>query len=108
MLAGSQSPHWICTSLRLTNMVSLSPDIATTTVRSLSHPTRVYPSWASKIVEVGYIRLRWERVGVRGYGVRNTPNPLTRFAARTDLSRWARGCLLYTSDAADDLLCVDL
>src|SRR5659263_99177 len=25
-----------------------------------------------------------------------------------DLSRYLRGCLLYTSDAADDLLCVDL
>src|ERR1700760_1087473 len=33
---------------------------------SLSHPTRVYPSWRSETVEVGYIRLRWERVGVRG------------------------------------------
>src|SRR6267143_4345006 len=26
--------------------------------RSLSRPTRVYPSWASQIIEVGYIRLR--------------------------------------------------
>src|SRR5258708_7422280 len=32
--------------------------------RSLSHPTRVYPSWASQIAEVGYIRLRGERGGV--------------------------------------------
>src|SRR6202035_2546079 len=31
-------------------------------VRSLSHPTRVYPSWAFYADEVGYIRLRWERV----------------------------------------------
>ena len=41
-------------------------------------PTRVYPSWASKIVEVGYIRLRWERAGVRGYGlsfVISAPSP---------------------------------
>src|SRR6266851_4751168 len=44
-------------------------DVAATKARSLSHPTRVYPSWASKSVEVGYIRLRWERAGVRGYGL---------------------------------------
>ena len=25
-----------------------------------------------------------------------------------DISDWIRDCLLYTSDAADDLLCVDL
>jgi hypothetical protein len=27
-------------------------------MRSWLHPSRVYPSWASEIVEVGYIRLR--------------------------------------------------
>src|ERR1700684_151914 len=27
-------------------------------LRSWLHPTRVYPNWASEIVEVGYIRLR--------------------------------------------------
>src|SRR5437667_11398148 len=33
-------------------------------VCSLSHPTRVYPSWAFKSIEVGYIRLRCvERAG---------------------------------------------
>src|SRR6266849_971381 len=45
------------------------------TVYSLSHPTRVYPSWASQYVEVGYIRLRWERVGVRGYDLSLGCNP---------------------------------
>src|SRR3977135_4550877 len=48
---------------------------AATEVRSLSHPTRVYPSWASRTVEVGYIRLRWERGGVRGYGLSLGLNP---------------------------------
>src|ERR1700689_5053932 len=38
-------------------------------------PTRVYPSWASQIVEVGYIRLRWERAGVRGYDLSMGRNP---------------------------------
>src|SRR5450756_20324 len=29
-------------------------------------------------------------------------------SARITTLRWTRDCLLYTSDAADDLLCVDL
>ena len=33
-------------------------------------------SWASIFVEVGYIRLRWERVGVRGYALSIGHNPL--------------------------------
>src|ERR1700680_4280409 len=67
-------------------MIRLKYCRAATEVGPLSHPTRVYPSWAAQIVEVGYIRLRWERVGVRGYDVHDRPHPLTRSAARTDLS----------------------
>ena len=29
-------------------------------------------------------------------------------AAKPDIALFSAGCLLYTSDAADDLLCVDL
>jgi hypothetical protein len=47
--------------------------VATTKVRPRSRPTRVYPSWVFIFVEVGYIRLRWERVGVRGYGLSFRP-----------------------------------
>src|SRR5712664_1326758 len=72
-------------------------DVAARKVRSLSQPTRVYPSWASQIVEVGYIRLRWERVGMRGYGLTIGCNPSPGsprrcFASpqRSDLSRWER------------------
>src|ERR1700704_4526010 len=50
-------------------------EIAQKAVCSLSTPTRVYPSWASQYVEVGYIRLRWERVGVRGYDLSLGRNP---------------------------------
>src|ERR1700681_1298729 len=62
-------------------------------VRPLSHPTRVYPSWAYQIVEVGYIRLRWERVGVRGYGlsIDRNPSPGSHLAMRSDLSHKGRG-----------------
>src|SRR5882724_2491211 len=38
--------------------ISFPPSASTAAARSLSHPTRVYPSWAYQIVEVGYIRLR--------------------------------------------------
>jgi NitT/TauT family transport system substrate-binding protein len=37
--------------------------------------TRVYPSSASRLAEVGYIRLRLERVGVRGFGSLVRPGP---------------------------------
>src|ERR1700687_5256524 len=32
----------------------------------------------------------WERVGVRGYAIRDRPYSLTRFAAQIDLSPWER------------------
>src|SRR5713226_9522641 len=66
-------------------------DVAATKARSLSHPTRVYPSWASKSVEVGYIRLRWERAGVRDYALTIGHNPSPGSQERSDLSlreRW--------------------
>jgi NitT/TauT family transport system substrate-binding protein len=37
--------------------------------------TRVYPSSALKLTEVGYIRLRLEKVGVRGFGSIDRPGP---------------------------------
>src|SRR5580704_966780 len=60
-------------------MMEIERALAATEVGPLSHPTRVYPSWKFSIVEVGYIRLRWERVGVRAYGLSVVLNPLTRF-----------------------------
>ena len=56
-------------------MMEIERALAATEVGPLSHPTRVYPSWKFSIVEVGYIRLRWERVGVRGYGPSRERNP---------------------------------
>src|SRR6266849_4562172 len=56
------------------------------TVYSLSNPTRVYPSWASQYVEVGYIRLRWERVGVRGYSLTIDRNPSPGSHLRCDVA----------------------
>src|SRR6185437_12437597 len=66
------------------------PTIAATEARSLSHPTRVYPSWASISIEVGYIRLQWERVGVRGYALSTGLNPSPGSQERSDLSLWER------------------
>src|ERR1700682_962823 len=54
------------------------------------HPTRGYPSWPSLLAEVGYIRLRWERVGVRGYDLSIGRNPSPGSQERSDLSRWER------------------
>src|SRR5450756_2146917 len=45
-----------------------------------------------------------------GYAVRSTPATATRLLSQCDdryQSGCYHGCLLYTSDAADDLLCVD-
>jgi hypothetical protein len=50
-------------------MRKLTPDLAAVTVSPLSHR---------------------ERVGVRGYGFSDRPEPLTRFAAQIDLSPWER------------------
>src|SRR5882724_5130008 len=59
-------------------------DISATEARPLSRPTRVYPSWVYQTVEVGYIRLRWERVGVRGYALSlgRNPSPVMLSGAR--------------------------
>jgi hypothetical protein len=43
--------------------------VTATEVHSLSPQLGFTRVGSSHIVEVGYIRLRWERVGVRGYGL---------------------------------------
>src|ERR1700749_2328291 len=52
------------------------------------HPTRVYPSWASIFVEVGYIRLRWGEGWGEGVRPIDKSKPLTRIATamQSDLS----------------------
>jgi hypothetical protein len=47
---------------RLAIQIELRMGIFAGRVAPLFHPTRVYPSWTSIFVEVGYIRLQWERV----------------------------------------------
>src|SRR5258708_35863214 len=42
---------------------------------SLSPSNAGLPELATYFAEVGYIRLRWERVGVRGYGLSLGCNP---------------------------------
>jgi hypothetical protein len=60
-----------------------------TETRSLSHPTRVYPSWASKNCRSRIYptssgsrraKLALGGLGVRGYGLSYFQRPLTRFA----------------------------
>src|SRR6266852_8166930 len=85
----------LLTSCRTAAFIGVSPFCCvfvfkTREVRSLSHPTRVYPSWLHKIVEVGCIRLRWERVGVRGYDLSIGRNPSPGSQERSDLSQRER------------------
>src|SRR5450756_2266421 len=65
------------------------------------------------------VQLRLLRYGLRVSNkaavplLREQAEPLPRLFSRSALLRdtlplWLKGCLLYTSDAADDLLCVDL
>src|SRR6266849_7081092 len=75
------------------------------TVYSLSNPTRVYPSWASQYVEVGYIRLRWERVGVRGYSLTIDRNPSPGSHLRCDVAEAALR-RSFSRTAAEGGLCL--
>src|SRR5712664_2429966 len=95
MLAGSQSPHWICTSLRLTNIASPKAYIGILRLRYRSTATAARSlSTQLGFTRVGHLKLSksdrsdfdGERVGVRGYAVNDKRYPLTRIAARPDLS----------------------
>ena len=55
---------------------------------------------ATRIVEIPHEKERLDEPGSR--------NPFVRDKDRILYSKPFRRCLLYTSDAADDLLCVDL
>src|SRR6266566_2543592 len=101
MLAGSQSPHWICTSLRLTNIASPNACIEIRRLRYRSTATAARSlSTQLGFTRVGHFKLSksdrsdfdGERVGVRGYAVSDGPYPLTRIATRSDLSPWAKAC----------------
>src|ERR1700731_2937888 len=60
---------------------------------SLSHPTRVYPSWHIKLSKSDISDFDWERVGVRGHGlsIDRNPSPGSHLTMRSDLSHKGRG-----------------
>src|SRR6266852_8029105 len=55
--------------------------LSATAAHSLARPTRVYPSWASQIVEVGYIRLRVGEGWGEAYALSIVRNPSPGFFA---------------------------
>src|SRR6266851_3725993 len=91
MLAGSQSPHWICTSLRLTNIASPNAYIGALRLRYRSTATAARSlSTQLGFTRVGHFKLSksdrsdfdGERVGVRGYDLSLGCNPSPGAARR--------------------------
>src|SRR5665213_618289 len=77
------------------------------------HPRKIYPVGCIR-VRAGYSWVTQRQPGYRGTRRLGHLHYTTALFAEAELSDWsihasnAQPCLLYTSDAADDLLCVDL
>src|SRR6202158_4989397 len=69
---------------------NLEASVASTEASSLSPSNSGLPELAILFAEVGYIRLRWERVGVRRYGLSLGRNPSPGSPRRSDPSLWER------------------